>query len=500
VRHSATLSCILLLGTVGWSAADTARPVRGSLHLGEGPELAKPPAVAQELSDAFAAVVEQVQPAVVTVYTTRTIEVQAQGIPLPFLFGFPQEQEGPPPEQKRKEMGGGSGFVIDARGYILTNAHVVKDQDEIKVELPDRTRFDAKVVGIDEKADVAVIRIDPGKTRLAVAAFGDSDKLRIGEWVLALGNPYMFRNTVTAGIVSALGRNEMEGEGYSDYIQTDAAVNPGNSGGPLVNLKGEVVGINSSIWSRSGGYQGISFAIPIDMAKRIAEDLIYDGVVTRGWLGMVIEDVDPELADALRIPGRNGAKVVQVAPGSPAMAAGAKAGDIVLELAGKPVTGSADLRNRVAAMRPGTKVGLHVLRDGKETDLSVTLGKLGSTVEDSSMAAMEGPDGTYLVPRFGLKLGELGDKERTANGLPASIHGVLVVDVAQGSPAQEKGIPAGIAILEVIDPDRKVVPATSASQLANLLGRIPSGSTVALKVAEHDQIRLVGLRAGEDKR
>jgi len=500
VRHQVSLSCILLLGTVGWSASDTARPVRGSLHLGDGSQLAKPPAVAQELSDAFAAVVQQVQPAVVTVYTTRTIEVQAQGIPLPFLFGFPQEQEGPPPEQKRKEMGGGSGFVIDARGYVLTNAHVVKDQDEIKVELPDRTRFDAKVVGIDEKADVAVLRIDPGKTRLSVAAFGDSDKLRIGEWVLALGNPYMFRNTVTAGIVSALGRNEMEGEGYSDYIQTDAAVNPGNSGGPLVNLKGEVVGINSSIWSRSGGYQGISFAIPIDMAKRIAEDLIYDGVVTRGWLGMVIEDVDPELADALRIPGRNGAKVVQVAPGSPAMAGGAKAGDIVLDLSGKPVTGSADLRNRVASMRPGTKVDLHVLRDGKETDLSVTLGKLGSTSEDSSMAGLEGPDGTYLVPRFGLKLGVLGDKEKVANGLPASIRGVLVVDVAQGSPAQEKGIRAGMAILEFIDTDRKDIVAGSPSVLAKLLAGIPSGGTVALKVADHDQIRLVGLRAVEDKR
>jgi serine protease Do len=277
-------------------------------------------------------------------------------------------------------------------------------------------------------------------------------------------------------------------------------VNPGNSGGPLVNLKGEVVGINSSIWSRSGGYQGISFAIPIDMAKRIAEDLIYDGVVTRGWLGMVIEDVDPELADALRIPGRNGAKVVQVAPGSPAMTAGAKAGDIVLDLSGKPVTGSADLRNRVAAMRPGTKVDLRVLRDGKEMDLSVTLGKLGSTAEDSSMAEMEGPDGSYIVRRFGLKLGELGDKEKADNGLPASIKGVLVVDVVQGSPAQDKGIRAGSVIMEVIDDNRKVVSATSPSQLAGLLGRIPTGSTVALKVADHDQIRLVGLRADDGKK
>ena len=185
-----------------------------------------------------------------------------------------------------------------------------------------------------------------------------------------------------------------------------------------MNLKGQVIGINSSIWSRSGGYQGISFAIPISMARRIAEDLICEGVVTRGWLGLVIEDVDPELADALKIPGRNGARVAQVAPGSPAAVAGAKAGDIVLQLSGKAVTGAADLRNRVAAQRPGTKVGVVVLRDGKEQELKVVLGKLGSTLEDSTVASMGSPDGTYLARRFGLKLADLTEKERSEHGLP----------------------------------------------------------------------------------
>jgi len=500
MRLPASLSCLLILGVHAWSASDTARPARGSLHLGDGPGLAKPPAVAQELSDAFAEVVEQVQPSVVTVYTTKTVQVQAQVNPLPFLFGFPQDPNEPQGGLQRKEMGGGSGFVVDSRGYVLTNAHVVKDQDEIKVELPDRNRYDAKVVGIDEKADVAVVKIDAGKTKLMVASFGNSDDLRIGQWVLALGNPYMFRNTVTAGIVSAKGRNELEGDGYADYIQTDAAVNPGNSGGPLVNLKGQVIGINSSIWSRSGGYQGISFAIPINMAKRIAEDLICEGVVTRGWLGLVIEDVDPELADALKIPGRNGARVVEVAPGSPASTSGAKSGDIVLQLSGKPVTGAADLRNRIASERPGTKVVVRVLRDGKELDLNVALGKLGSTTEDSAMASMESPDGTYIARRFGLKLANLGDKERADNGLPATVRGVLVVGVAQGSPAQEKGIREGSAILEVIDPNRRATPATSAGQVAKLLGQIPTGGTVALKVAYRDQIRLVGLRAKDEKK
>ena len=501
MRLPVSVSCLLFVATLGWSAPDTARrPERSSLHLGEGQTLLKPPAAAQELSNAFAEVVEKVQPSVVAVYTSKTVQVQqqVQNFGIPFLFGFPQEQD--EPQQRRKETGGGSGFVIDERGYVLTNAHVVKDQDEIKVELQDRSRLDAKVVGIDEKADVAVLKVDPGKSRLAVAAFGNSDDLRIGEWVLALGNPYMFRNSVTAGIVSAKGRNELEGDGYADYIQTDAAVNPGNSGGPLVNLRGQVVGINSSIWSRTGGYQGISFAIPIDMVKRIAEDLICEGVVTRGWLGLSIEDVDPELADALKIPGRNGAKVAQIAPGSPSQTAGIKAGDIVLQVSGKAVTGSADLRNRIASRRPGDKVVLHILRDGKEQDLNVTLGKLGANPDDSAAASVESPDGTYTVYRFGLKLSELDDKAKSEHGLPASIKGVLVAGVVPGSPAQEKGLRDGWAILEVIDPDRHSVAATSPSQLAKLLAQIPAGSTVALKVAVRDQIRLVGLRAKEEKK
>ena len=499
--RSILLAVFLLPGAVLWAAQDSlSRPDRGSLKLGNGPSLAKPPEAAQQLSDAFAQVVQQVQPAVVAVYTSKNVEVQRQVNPFPFLFGLPQEPDEPQGSPRRRQSGSGSGFVIDASGYILTNAHVVKDQDEIKVELQDRSRWDAKVVGIDEKADVAVLRIDPGKAKLAVAAFGSSDDLRIGEWVLALGNPFMFRNTVTAGIVSAKGRTETEGDGYADYIQTDAAVNPGNSGGPLVNLRGQVVGINSSIWTRSGGYQGISFAIPIDMARRIAEDLICEGVVTRGWLGMVIEDLDPELSDALRIPGRNGAKIVQVAPGSPAATSGAKAGDIVLQLSGKVVSGAAELRNRVAAQRPGAKVVLRILRDGKEQDLPVVLGKLGSTVDDSTTASQESPDGTYTVRRFGLKLSELTDKDRAEQGIPAGRNGVLVAGVVPGSPADEKGIRAGAAILEVIDSQRKVEAASTPGQVARILSQVAPGSTVALKLAVKDQVRLVGLRARAEDR
>jgi len=339
-----------------------------------------------------------------------------------------------------------------------------------------------------------------------VLAFGNSDELKIGHWVLAMGSPYMFRNTVTAGIVSAKGRNEMQGDGYSDYIQTDAAVNPGNSGGPLVNLKGQVVGINSSIWTRSGGYQGISFAIPINMARKIAEDLIHDGEVSRGWLGLSIDDVDAELADALGIEGRNGARVMQVVPGAPADKAGVKSGDIVLSISGKGVTGSADLRNQVASERPGAKVVLKVLRDGKEMDVSVVLGKLGEALSESVETAdgekvpVEGVDGTYSSKRFGLRLADLTDKDRTDLGLSKGAKGALVADVAAGSSAAEKGIKAGMVVLEVIDADRKANPVSSAREAAKSLSKVAPGGTIALKVQAKDRIWLVGLRAREEKK
>jgi serine protease Do len=502
------LVAVALFGAVVHAADDKdKRPARGTIRLGEGGSVTKAPAAAQELSDAFAEVVAKVEPSVVSVYTSRTVQAARGGaMPFPFLFGMPGQEEGEGPSQApHKQQGGGSGFVVEASGYILTNAHVVKDQEEIKVELFDRTRLDAKVVGMDEKADVAVLKVEPGKLKLQVMALGNSDDARMGQWVLALGSPYMFRNTVTAGIVSAKGRNQMQGDGYSDYIQTDAAVNPGNSGGPLVNLKGQVIGINSSIWSRSGGYQGISFAIPINMAKRIAEDLIHDGVVSRGWLGLSIDDVDPELADALNIPGRNGARVMQVVPGAPAEKAGVKSGDIVLSISDIAVTGSADLRNRVAAERPGTKIKVKVLRDGKELEIPVTLGKLGDapveSVEtaDGDVAPVEGMDGSYTARRFGLTLTDLSEKERLEAALPKGAKGALVVAVAPGSTAAEKGVKEGMLILEV-GIDRKANPVTTARECAKVLAKVPAGGTVALKVQQKDRIWLVGLRAREDKK
>lgn len=496
------MALFLALATPGMAGSETSRPARGSLPLGQGNSLAKPPEAARALSDAFVQVAKSVQPSVVSIYTARTVESQGMGaFPFPFLFG-PQGGDPSAPQQgpRQKQEGSGSGFVIHESGYVMTNAHVVKDMEEIQVELEDRTRFPATLVGLDEKTDVAVLKVDPGKRKLVPVAFGNSDDLQIGEWVLAIGNPFQFRNTVTAGIVSATGRNTALRDEYAEHIQTDAAVNPGNSGGPLVNLQGQVIGINSSIWTRSGGYQGISFAIPIRLANRVAADLIHEGKVVRGWLGLQIADVDPDLADALGIPGRNGARVEKVQPQSPAERAGLKAGDVVLSIDNSTVTGSASLRNQVAARRPGSKVVVKVLRDGKESEIQVVLGTLPGEETESvsnhpdSLAAQ--PDGTILSRKFGLRLKNLESQDRASLGLEAGIEGVLIAGVEPGSVAAEKGIKAGTVVLQWIV-DRNPRTPKSPKELAQALDKLPAGSSVALKLATKDRVWLEGLRAGE---
>jgi serine protease Do len=464
--------------------------------------LSQPPAAAQALSEAFVKVAEAVQPAVVSIYTSRTVATPAMNL-FPFLFGPQGGEPAPAPTPRQKQEGGGSGFIIHEQGYVMTNAHVVKDQDEIQVELTDRTRFPATIVGLDEKTDVAVLKVDPGKRQLPVVAFGQSDEVRIGEWVLAIGNPFLFKNTVTAGIVSATGRNMVSGDAYADHIQTDAAVNPGNSGGPLVNLRGQVIGINSSIWTRSGGYQGISFAIPIALATRIASDLIHEGKVVRGWLGVSIGDLDPDLADALGVAGRNGARVDAVQPESPAAKAGLKAGDVILTLDGASITGSAGLRNLVAARKPGTKVALKVLRDGKEIALEAVLGRLPGDPEEVAStgdgSASVAADGSFVARRFGLRLRDLDAASRQAVGLDDKAVGVVVSGVEESSPAAEKGLKAGMVIQQWIW-ERNARTPTTARDLATALDKVPAGATVALKLATKERVWLEGLRAVEPRK
>jgi serine protease Do len=381
---------------------------------------------------------------------------------------------------------------------------VVKDMDEIKVELSDRTRLEAIVVGMDEKSDVALLKLPVRKDggKYPSASFADSDSLKIGEMVLAIGNPFQFRNTITMGIVSATGRTEgASADAYADYIQTDAAVNPGNSGGPLVNLRGQVVGINSSIWTRSGGYQGISFAIPINQARRIAEDLAYDGEVSRGWLGVSIEDLDSELAEALGIDGRNGAKIVQVNPQTPAEKAGLKAGDVVLAIDGHVVSGSADLRNRVAALRPNQKVNFRLQRDGKELVLPVVVGRLKGEVtsqgdgEETPSGVRQDADGSYTLKNLGLRLSVLNDKARERGQVGKEIQGVAV-SVMPDSPASDKAIPEGAVLVAWKGPQAGAFqPVKDLAAVVAELRRIPSGSAVALMFQKGEQKRLVGIKS-----
>ncbi len=405
----------------------------------------------QNTSKAFVAVAKLVGPSVVTISSERVIKNVRQyhenlpSSPFEDFFGddfFNRFFRFQVPEGEMRQQGLGSGVVVSKDGYILTNNHVVASADKITVTLPNEKEFDAKVIGTDSKTDVAVIKIEAND--LPVARFGDSRKLEVGEWVLAIGNPLtaQLEQTVTAGIVSAKGRSNVGLAEFEDFIQTDAAINPGNSGGPLVNLRGEVIGINTAILSRSGGYQGIGFAIPIEMAKKVMEDLVSKGKVVRGWLGVVIQNVDETMAEALGIGKARGVLVSEVSTDSPAEKAGLKQGDIILEFEGKEIGSTVELRNMVVETSPNSDVRVTILRDGKEKTLKVKLGELPA--EEVAVAETQekveseiGVEVQTLTSSLAERL-NLGDEQ-----------GVVVTKVKAGSPAQSAGIQEGDLIKEV---------------------------------------------------
>jgi serine protease DegQ len=329
-----------------------------------------PAAVDGQPLPTLAPMLERTVPAVVNV-STRALVVESVS-PLfddPFFRRF---FDLPTQPRERQRQGLGSGVIVDAdRGLILTNNHVIQRADEIVVTLHDGRRFDAEVIGADRETDIALIRIDADA--LHALPFADSDELRVGDFVVAIGNPFGLGQTVTSGIVSALGRSGLGIDGFEDFIQTDASINPGNSGGPLVNLRGELVGINTAILARGGGNIGIGFAIPINMARMVQEHLIADGEVSRGQLGIAMQDLTPELAQAFSLQVTNGAVVTRVEPGSSAERAGLKAGDVVLEIDGRPVRGGTDLRNRIGLLRAGSDVRLRILRDGREETVTARI-------------------------------------------------------------------------------------------------------------------------------
>ena len=404
----------------------------------------KPPATAPtEFRRQFIDVAKAVRPSVVAITSVSTVQPggPGEGNPLEFFFrGLPR------PEGKQRRQGIGSGVIIDTRGYILTNNHVVEDADEIKVVFHDDTEVAAEVVGTDPKTDVAVIKLKPGNHKLPAlkpVTIGDSDKLEVGEWVMAVGSPFGLKQTVSAGIVSAIGRGNMGITDYEDFIQTDAAINPGNSGGPLVNLNGALVGVNTAIASRTGGSQGVGFAIPINMAKAVMKQLIDNGQVVRGYLGVYIADLHEDLAQSFGYSGRGGVLVQDVSSGSPGAKAGLKAGDIVLERDGKPVLDVVTFRNAIAASAPGTKTALTVFREGKKMAVAVKLEALPGepTAQKQSKAGAE-------QGGRGLAISDLTTELRQRLGVNAG-QGAVVVRVAPDSAADRAGLRPGDLLKQV---------------------------------------------------
>lgn len=427
----------------------------------------------------FTGLVEQVSPAVVNISTRQTVPTQAAGMQqmpdledLPPMFrefferSFPQRPQMP---RKREAQSLGSGFIISPDGYVLTNNHVVADADEIVVRLSDRSELKAKLVGADPRTDVALLKVE-GKN-LPTVKLGKSDALKVGEWVVAIGSPFGFDHSVTAGIVSAKGRS-LPDENYVPFIQTDVAINPGNSGGPLFNLDGQVVGINSQIFTRSGGFMGLSFAIPIDVAMNVAEQIKANGKVNRGWLGVVIQEVNKDLAESFGLDKPAGALVAQVADNGPAAKSGLQVGDVILALDGQPIVMSADLPHLVGNLKPGTKVSLDVVRAGARKKIDVSIGTLPE--EGEEVADAGGKDGSARTSnRLGVNVVDLSTEQKKALDLQG---GALIRDVQDG-PAALIGLRPGDVVTHLNN--QSIDSAKTFNKVAEAL---PKNRTVSMRV------------------
>ena len=416
------------------------------------PDIA-PAVTSRQLPD-FVALVESQGPAVVNISVTAKMDAMAgqdvpQEVPEFFKrFGIPQPGN---PGQAPERGGVGSGFIITADGYVLTNAHVVAQATEVTVRLTDKREFKAKVMGYDRKTDVALLKIEAGN--LPVVKLGNPTETKVGEWVVAIGSPFGFENTVTAGIVSAKSR-ELPDEAYVPFLQTDAAVNPGNSGGPLFNMKGEVIGINSQIYSRSGGYQGLSFAIPIDVALSVKDQLQQSGKVTRGKIGVGVQPVTKELAESFGLKSTQGALIGNVERGGPGEKAGLQAGDVVLALNGKSVERSIDLPRMVGQLKPNEKATLKVWHEGRENEIAVVLGEL----PNETIAAVDNPINSAPA-KLGVSVRSLTEEERKK----LDVTGGVVVEQVTGAAARA-GIQIGDIILGLNNK-----PVTDSAQLKKLV-------------------------------
>lgn len=448
----------------------------------------------------FADLVEKVSPAVVNIRTTEKVRMQNNpsdddmaeffrrffGVPMPGTPGQGQGQKrrnAPPQAEEEQSRGVGSGFIMSGDGYVLTNAHVVEGAETIYVTLTDKREFKAKLIGSDKRTDVALVKVEA--TGLPSLKLGDSDKVRVGEWVLAIGSPFGLDNTVTAGIVSAKGRDTGD---YLPFIQSDVAVNPGNSGGPLINLRGEVIGINNQIFSQSGGYMGISFAIPIDEAMRVAEQLKTQGRVTRGRIGVAIDNVPKDAAESLGLGRARGAYVGNVESGGPADKAGIEAGDIVLKFNGRDVEKAGDLQRQVGESKPGTRATVQVWRKGATRDLTVTVAELQPDIKVAQRGkggqSDNGQPGAGKQNALGLVVADLSEGAQREFKTKAGVE----VQVADG-PAARAGIRPGDVILRVGDTD-----VTSAKQFNDVVGRLDKSRMVAVFVRRGDATQVVTMR------
>ncbi len=472
------LTLLAIAVTVGFeftgSVKSQSNPVRGS------DTESRPIFSLRDLNNAFIDIAKSVTPSVVTVSTEKTLTLQDNGgFGFPFngdpfgdFFGNPQPRgRGQTPQRQFKQAGLGSGVIVSQDGYILTNNHVVSEADSIQVRLSDGRRFPAKVIGRDERTDVAVIKVNA--SGLTAVKKGNSDSLQVGEMVMAIGSPLSenLAHTVTQGIVSAKGRQNVGLATYEDFIQTDAAINPGNSGGALVNLDGELVGLNSAIASQSGGFQGIGFAIPSNMAFKIMDQLITNGKVVRGWLGILPQDIDSKMAAAMKVKEASGVLVGDVTSGSPAEKAGFQSGDIITAIDGQSMTSAAQLRTDIAQTPPGTKVSVSLLRDGKDKSFDLTLGELPAQFASATGGTVQSKD--LLGFSVSALTRDLADKY----GLDGRTEAVVVTDLDQSSSAYEAGLREGDVIRSV-----NHMTVTSVKEFDQATSGLKKGDTILLRV------------------
>lgn len=445
----------------------------------------------------FADLVERASPAVVNIRTTEKVMQQSQGgipgmpedqaeffrrffgVPIPGLPGGPKQSQPNPGKPQEADRGVGSGFIIESNGLILTNAHVVEGANTIYVTLTDKREYKAKLLGMDKRTDVAVVKIDARD--LPKLSLGDSSRVRVGEWVLAIGSPFGLENTVTAGIVSAKSRDTGD---YLPFIQTDVAVNPGNSGGPLLNTAGQVVGINSQIFSRSGGYMGISFAIPIDEAMRVADQLRTNGKMTRGRIGVALGELTKEIAESLGLGKPRGAYVRNVEPGGPAAAGGIESGDVILSFNGRDIGKSTDLPRAVGETKPGTSASIQVWRKGSTKDLMVTV--VDTEAGQAAVKKADSPNSSGSnANALGVAVSEPSDSKRKE----LNIRGGVEVTGSGDGPLARAGVRQGDVIIRIADAD-----VTGVKQFESLVKGLDANKSVPVFVRRADSTLIIPIR------